>query len=176
MGNQIENTELSYGHKEAPVKVEVFLNLTCPYCASFFSLAEETLKDYLDNDQVTYIIKHYDKPREMLLNGTLVNLFLDYEDSSRVREIMKELFETQEQWDQLNNQEIKKLLTDNYQLKEEPKNTDISLKVTAEAIQRQVKMVPTIFINNKEYQYPTEISAAELTAEIESALASKITY
>ncbi len=35
MGNQIENTELSYGHKEAPVTVEVFLNLTCPYCASF---------------------------------------------------------------------------------------------------------------------------------------------
>lgn len=176
MGNQIKNNELSYGHKEAPVKVEVFLNLTCPYCASFYTMAEETLKDYLDNGQVTYIVKHYDKPREMLLNGTLVNLFLDYEDPSRVREIMKELFETQEQWDQLNNQEIKKLLTDKYQLKEEPKNTEISLKVTAEAIQRQVKMVPAVFINNKEYQYPTEITADQLRGEIDSAIDSKIAY
>ncbi|WP_442602393.1 thioredoxin domain-containing protein [Paenibacillus sp. KN14-4R] len=171
MTSQIENTQLSFGQKDAPVKVEVFLNLTCPYCATFYGIAEEVLKDYLNNGQAEFIVKHYDKPREMLLNGTLVNLFLDYEDPSRVRQILKELFETQEQWDQLHNQEIKHLLATKYQLQEEPENTDISLKVTAEAIRRNVKMVPTVFINNKEYQYPKEIDADELKAEIENALA-----
>ncbi|MDM5281819.1 thioredoxin domain-containing protein [Peribacillus frigoritolerans] len=171
MTNQIENTKLSFGQKDATVKVEVFLNLTCPYCATFYGIAEVFLKDYLDNGHVEFIVKHYDKPREMLLNGTLINLFLDYENPSRVKEILKELFETQGQWDQLNNQEIKNLLAEKYQLKEEPQNTEISLNVTSEAIRRNVKMVPTIFINNKEYQYPTELTADELKTTIEEALA-----
>ncbi|PLR89823.1 thioredoxin domain-containing protein [Bacillus sp. T33-2] len=166
----VENALLSYGEKNAPVKVEVFLNLTCPYCASFFDMAEKVLEDYIKGGQVEYIVKHYDKPREMLLNGTLVNLFLDYENPVRAREIMKELFETQEQWDQLTNQDIKHMLAEKYQLQEEPENTEISLKVTAEAIKRNVKMVPTVFINNTEYQYPREITAEELRTEIQNAL------
>lgn len=166
----VENAFLSYGEKAAPVKVEVFLNLTCPYCASFFEMAETVLADYINNGQVEYIVKHYDKPREMLLNGTLVNLFLDYDNPTRVREIMRELFETQEQWDQLTNQDIKRMLAEKYQLQEEPKNTEISLEITAEAIQRNVKMVPTVFINNTEYQYPKEITAEELHAEIKGCL------
>jgi protein-disulfide isomerase len=164
---------LSFGQKDAPIKIEVFLNLACPYCATFFGMAEEVLTEYIENGQVEYIVKHYDKPREMLLNGTLINLFLDYENPARVKEILKELFATQGQWDQLNNQAIKHLLEDKYQLKEEPQNTEISLNVTAEAIRRGVKMVPTVFINKKEYQYPREIDADELKAEIEAVLVSK---
>ncbi|CAM4003593.1 thioredoxin domain-containing protein [Lederbergia lenta] len=171
MTDQIKNRQFSFGKKDAAVKVEVFLNLTCPYCATFYGVAEVVLKDYLENGQVEFIVKHYDKPREMLLNGTLVNLFLDYENPSRVKEILRDLFETQGQWDQLNNQEIKNLLVQKYQLKEEPKNTEISLNVTTEAISRNVKMVPTVFINNKEFQYPTELSATELKTQIEEALA-----
>ncbi|WP_445491715.1 thioredoxin domain-containing protein [Niallia sp. 03133] len=170
MTNPIEKSLLSFGQKDAPVKVEVFLNLACPYCASFYGIAEDVLKDSLDNGQIEFIVKHYDKPREMLLNGTLINLFLDYENPSRVKEILKELFGSQGEWDHLNNQEIKNLLEEKYQLKEEPQNTEISLNVTAEAIRRNVKMVPAVFINNKEYQYPTEITAVELKTEIEAAL------
>lgn len=57
----------------------------------------------------------------------------------RVKEILKDLFETQAQWDQFHNQDIKNLLAEKYQLKEEPKNTNISLSVTEEAIHRNVK-------------------------------------
>ncbi len=67
-------------------------------------------------------------------------------------------------------QEIKHLLAEKYQLKKEPQNTEISLIVTAETIRRNVKMVPTVFINNKEYQYPRELNANELKAEIEATL------
>lgn len=171
MTSHIENRQLSFGQKNAPIKVEVFLNLTCPYCATFFGIVEDVLPAYLEQGHVEFIVKHYDKPREMLLNGTLVNLFLDYKNPARAREIIKELFETQSQWDQLNNQEIKNLLASNYQLQEEPDNTEISLHVTAEAIRRNVKMVPTVFINDKEYQFPREIDADELKAEIEALLA-----
>lgn len=170
MTKKVKNAFLSYGNVDAPVKVEVFLNLACPYCATFFEAADRTLTPYIEKDQVQYIIKHYDKPREMLLYGTLVNLFLDYNDPQRIYEIMKELFEKQSQWSESDSDSIKKMLTEQYCLKEEPDTIDLSLKITAEAIKRQVKMVPTVFINEKEFQYPVEIDAEQLKDEIEKAL------
>ncbi|WP_339226040.1 thioredoxin domain-containing protein [Oceanobacillus sp. FSL K6-2867] len=167
----VENAFLSYGNLEAPVKVEVFLNLACPYCATFFEAADQSLAPYIENGQVQYVIKHYDKPREMLLYGTLVNLFFDYNDPQRIYEIMKELFENQSQWSESDSDSIKKMLTEQYGLKEEPNTIDLSLKITAEAIKRQVKMVPTVFINDKEFQYPVEIDAQQLKDEVEKALA-----
>jgi protein-disulfide isomerase len=168
----MENKQLSYGNQDAPVKVEVFLNLACPYCATYFAAAEEVLPEYIESGKVEYIIKHYDKPREMLLIGTLANSFLDYKNPDKVREIMKDLFETQDIWDKLHNHDIKKLLAEKYQLQEEPDNIDIGLSVIDEAIRRHVKMVPTVFINGKEFQYPREIDAQELRSEIDAALAN----
>lgn len=168
---KVENAFLSYGNADAPVKVEVFLNLACPYCATFFEAADQSLTPYIKNGQVQYVIKHYDKPREMLLYGTLVNLFLDYNDPQGIYEIMKELFSKQSQWSELDSDSIKKMLTEEYELKEEPDTIELSLKITAEAIKRQVKMVPTVFINEKEYQYPVEIDAGQLRDEVDKALA-----
>jgi len=167
----VENAYLSYGNPDAPVKVEVFLNLACPYCATIFEVADETLTSYINNGQVQYVIKHYDKPREMLLYGTLVNLFFDYNDPQHIYEIMKELFARQSEWSESDSHSIKKMLTEEYGLKEEPGTIDLSLKITTEAIKRQVKMVPTVFINDREFQYPVEINAKQLQEEIDKILA-----
>ncbi|WP_449538509.1 thioredoxin domain-containing protein [Ferdinandcohnia sp. Marseille-Q9671] len=171
MAKVIENAFLSYGNPDAPVKVEVFLNLACPYCATFFEAADQTLTPYIKDGRVQYVIKHYDKPREMLLYGTLVNLFFDYSQPEQIYKIMKELFEKQSEWSESDSDSIKKMLTDQYGLKEEPETIDISLKITAEAIKRQVKMVPTVYINEKEFQFPIEIDADQLQEEVEKALA-----
>lgn len=171
MPTVIENAFLSYGKEDAPVKVEVFLNLACPYCATFFQAADDTLTPYIANGQVQYVIKHYDKPREMLLYGTLANAFLDYKDPQRVYELMKDLFAKQSRWSESDSHSIKKMLVEEYGLQEEPDNIELSLKITAEAIKRQVKMVPTVFINGKEFQFPVELDAGELKQEVEQALA-----
>ncbi len=171
MTKVVENAFLSYGHTNAPVKVEVFLNLACPYCATFFEIADQVLAPYIESDQIQYVIKHYDKPREMLLYGTLVNLFFDYNKPERIYEMMKELFRKQSEWSESDSDSIKRMLTEEFGLKEEPDTIDISLKITAEAIKRQVKMVPTVFINDKEFQFPIELDAHALKDEIEKALA-----
>lgn len=163
----VEHAFLSYGDKNAPVKVEVFLNLACPYCATFFEAADQILPDFIEKGQVQYLIKHYDKPREMLLYGTLVNLFFDYQKPDKVYGIMKDLFKNQKQWSESDSNSIKKLLTEKYDLEEEPDTIELSLKITEEAIKRKVKMVPTVFINNSEFQFPVEIDAENLQAEIE---------
>ncbi|TCZ75072.1 protein-disulfide isomerase [Paenibacillus albiflavus] len=170
MTQVIENAFLSYGKDNAPVKVEVFLNLACPYCATFFEAADESLTSYIEKGQVQYVIKHYDKPREMLLYGTLANAFFDYKDPQRVYVLMKDLFAKQSQWHESDSHSIKKMLTEEYGLQEQPDNIDLSLKIIEEAIKRNVKMVPTVFINGKEFQYPVEIDASGLKEEVEQAL------
>lgn len=169
----IKNGLLSTGSKIAAVQIEVFLNLACPYCADFYKLVDEVLLDYINDNQVYFAVKHYDKPREMLLPGTLINLSLDYSNPSVTLENIKRLFEMQQEWTELSNIEIKKMITIEYGLKEEPENIDISLSVTKEAIERGVKMVPTVFINGREFQYPRELDAKELKDIIEEELEKK---
>lgn len=166
----VKNAYLSYGSKNAPVKVEVFLNLACPYCATFYAIAEEVLTPYINEDKVEFVIKHFDKPREMLLNGALINAFLHYSEKDRTREIIKELFSTQQEWDHLTNQDIKRMLQEKYGLIERSENTSISLNILGETIERNITMVPTIYINDKEFQYPRELDAEELRYEIETEL------
>lgn len=166
----VKNAYLSFGSKKAPVKVEVFLNLACPYCATFYAIAEEVLTPYINEDKVEFVIKHFDKPREMLLNGALINAFLHYSEKDRTRDIIKELFATQKEWDHLTNQDIKRMLQEKYGLIERSENTSISLNILGETIERNITMVPTIFINDQEFQYPRELDAEELRFEIETEL------
>lgn len=166
----IRNDFLVLGNKEAPVKVEVFLNLACPYCASFYELVDTVLVKYIEDNKVAVIVKHYDKPREMLLPGTLINLNLDYNDPQKTLEVISELFKEQSTWDQYSSHGIKQYIEEKFGLKEEEQNIELSLKLTAEAIERNVKMVPTVFIGDLEFQYPREIFKDELIEVIEEQL------
>ncbi|MBM7666909.1 protein-disulfide isomerase [Solibacillus kalamii] len=167
---EIKNNYLVIGDVNAPVKIEVFLNYACPYCATFFDLVDNTLPKYFAEKKVALVVKHYDKPREMLLPGTLINANLDYSNPERTLEIISELFKDQAKWDKYSSFEIKKYIEEKYNLKEEFSNIDRSLLITAEAIERNVKMVPTVFINELEFQYPREIFAEELVEVIEKEL------
>lgn len=170
MTTVVKNAQLSYGSPDAPVKVEVFLNLACPYCATFFENADQTLQSFIQEGKVQYIIKHFDKPREMLLYGTLANCFFDYKEPEKIYDLMKDLFAKQSEWHEKDSDTIKKMLTEQYGLKEEPETIDIGLQIVAEAVERNVKMVPAVFINEKEFQFPVEIDAQQLKEEIEKVL------
>lgn len=165
--NTGKNDFLVLGNHNAPVKVEVFLNLACPYCATFYELVDTVLPEYIDQDQVALIVKHYDKPREMLLPGTLINLNLDYSSPEKTLEIIKQLFKEQKVWDKYSSHGIKQYIEEKFGLREEESNIERSLHVTAEAIERNVKMVPTVFVNDLEFQFPREIFAEELKEVIE---------
>ena len=166
----IKNDYLVIGDLNAFVKIEVFLNYACPYCATFYELVDNVLPKYIEEKKVALVVKHYDKPREMLLPGTLINANLDYSNPKRTLEIISELFKNQSIWDKYSNFEIKKYIEEKYGLKEEISNIDRSLSITAEVIERNVKMVPTVFINELEFQYPREIFKDELVEVIEKEL------
>ena len=167
---EIKNDYLVIGDLNASVKIEVFLNYACPYCATFYELVDNILPKYIEEKKVALVVKHYDKPREMLLPGTLINANLDYSNPKRTLEIISELFKNQSIWDKYSNFEIKKYIEEKYGLKEEFSNIDRSLSITAEVIESNVKMVPTVFINELEFQYPREIFKDELVEVIEKEL------
>lgn len=167
---EIKNDFLVLGDPAAPVKIEVFLNYACPYCATFYELVDNVLPTYLENKKVALIVKHYDKPREMLLPGTFINANLDYSNPTRTLEIISQLFKDQATWDKFSSHELKRYLEDTYSLKEEPDNIERGLQIIQEAIERKVTMVPTVFINDLEFQYPREIFADEFVEVIEKQL------
>src|SRR5690606_17593066 len=111
---EINNSYLVIGDLNAPVKIEVFLNYACPYCATFYDLVDNTLPKYFTEKKVALVVKHYDKPREMLLPGTLINANLDYSNPERTLEIISELFRDQATWDKYSNTEIKKYIEEKY--------------------------------------------------------------
>lgn len=168
--SQIKNDYLVIGDRNAPVQIEVFLNYACPHCSVFYGFVDTLLPQYFDKNQVALIIKHYDKPKAPLLNGTLINLYLDYTNTEKTLATIKDLFKNFSTWKQLSDIELRNHLTNEYDLKEEAINTERSLLVTAEAIERNVTGVPTLFINGERFDYLRDNFAKDFEEAIQTKL------
>lgn len=168
----VKNDYLKYGSDEAPLKLEAYLNLSCPGSAIFHKAQKEVLGEYIESGKVQLFYKLYDKPREELLHGTLIHLGLHYDRLEETLQIIDRLFENQSEWLSLNDSEIKNLLVTKYALEEEEvaANTDISLAFTLEAIERNVKVVPSLFINSKQKHFVFKDISTELRDFVEEEL------
>lgn len=170
----IKNNHLQVGSPDAPLKLEAFMNVACPGSALIYRLATEVLPPYIDNGQIELFVKLYDKPREELLHGSLIHWSLDNENPTEALEVIGKLLETQEEWHELSNKELKRLLVDKYNLQEEERleNVDVSLAITAEAMERGVTMVPTLFFNGERLlDFTYELQPNDLKQAVETAIA-----
>ncbi|MFJ7952500.1 thioredoxin domain-containing protein [Lysinibacillus sp. NPDC096418] len=170
----IKNDYLKFGSADAPLKLEAFINVACRGTATIYRLAKEVLPPYIENGQIEVIVKLYDKPREELLHGALIHWTLDNEKPNEALDVIGKLLETQAEWHELSNKELKRLLVDTYNLQEEERleNVDISLAITAEAIEREVKIVPTLFFNGEKLLgFTYELEPSDLKQAIETSLA-----
>ncbi|MCO7175851.1 thioredoxin domain-containing protein [Sporolactobacillus kofuensis] len=161
-----------FGDQDAPVKLTVFTNLACPHCANFFAENETDLFAAIDKKQVELILKPFDKPKEGLLKGNLVHLFLNYKDQEKMNKVILQLFKDQADWKKLSDNEIKTYLTENYGLSIQPDNTDYSLTIAGEAIHFDATSVPTVLLS-RDGQTPQKITKDELKKELEAAIPVK---
>lgn len=164
------------GQEDAPVTFEIFYNMSCPGSAIFYKDAKKLLPPLVQEGKAKVILYFYDKPREELLLGTLVHLSLQYDQPEKSLRIIDDLFETQEEWLHLTQHELKDLLVSKYDLEQEEieENTEISLAVTAEAIKRGVKSVPTLFINGEKCTFKERRIYSELPKYVEEAIHTHI--
>ncbi len=170
----IKNDHLKFGSADAPLKLEAFINLACPGTAKIYHLAKEVLPSYIEKGQIEVIVKLYDKPREELLRGALIHWTFDNENPTETLDVIGKLLETQPEWHDLSDKELKRLLVDKYNLQEEERleNVDVSLAITAEAIEREVKIVPTLFFNGEKLLgFTYELEPSDLKQAVETALA-----
>lgn len=170
----IKNDHLKFGSPEAPLKIEAFINVACPGTKRIYHLAKEVFPAYLENNQIEVIVKLYDKPREELIHGALIHWTLDNSNPAQSLDVIGKLLETQPEWHDLSDKEIKRLLVDKYNLQEEERleNVDVSLAITAEAIEREVKIVPTLFFNGEKLLgFTYELEPSDLKQAIDTALA-----
>lgn len=170
----IKNNHLRKGNDNAPLKLEVFANVSCPGSAYLYNVAKDVFQEYIDNGQLQLVIKLWDKPREELLPGTLIHLSLDNSKPEEAIQTVESLLATQEEWHEFSDKELKQLLIDKYngQVEERLENVDVSLAITHEAIERGVKYVPTIFLNGEEQPLDHyKFTADDIRGYIENALA-----
>lgn len=158
------------GEWDAPVKVEAFVNMACPYSVNFFKAADKVLIPLTDEGMVSYTIKHFDKPKVRLLHGAIANLYLDYSNPERAYNIMKEMFENQKEWASADSKFIVKKMEEEYGLEEQSRTMSLSLAITKETQERGVGGIPTVFINGEPFKFNLKGGPTSIEKELIEAV------
>jgi len=158
------------GTLDAPVKVEAFVNMACPYSVNFFKAADRVLVPLTDQGMVSYTIKHFDKPKVGLLHGTIANLYLDYSNPEKAYNIMKEMFENQKEWASADSRFIMKKMEEEYGLEEQSRTMNLSLAITQEAQERGIGGIPTVFINGEPFKFNLKGGPTSIEKELIEAV------
>lgn len=158
------------GESDAPVKVEAFINMACPYSINFFKAADKVLIPLTDQGMVSYKLKHFDKPKVRLLHGAIANLYLDYSNPEKAYNIMKEMFENQKEWAPADSKFIVKKMTEEYGLEEQSSSMNLSMATTQEAMERGIEVVPTVFINGEQFKFNLKGGPSSIEKELIEAV------
>ncbi|MFC3899813.1 thioredoxin domain-containing protein [Aliicoccus persicus] len=165
---------LSIGEVDAPVVVESYINLGCPYCANYFEAAYTTFEDYIKNGELKHVIKHDDRTNGRLLKGTVANAHLNYEKPEKSYKHMRELFKTQKTW--TSSYDVL-LTTLNRQLflKEDQESGERSKHARADIESREVTKVPTVFINGAKFSFDSEDSIEGISDLLKREIKNRLT-
>ncbi|PHK48939.1 thioredoxin domain-containing protein [Staphylococcus edaphicus] len=165
---------LSFGSVNAPIKVESFINFACPYCKNYFKAVDNTLTPYIEAGQVQHIIKHFDKTKQALLKGTVANIHLDYDKPEETLAIIRKLYETQENW-KASFTDIEEKMAHEFNLTPKKDADARSLAINEEIFDRGIKGIPTVFINEEQFQFnPLEDEQVKIETLLKETI-SKLT-
>lgn len=159
----MEKYYISIGEVDAPVVVESYINIGCPDTVNYFEAAYTTFDDLIDEGKVKHVIKHIDRTNGLLLKGTVANAHLDYEQPEKSYKILRDLFSTQSVWSTSYELMLDKLNRQLY-LKEEQGSGKRSKLVIEEANAREIKEIPTVFINGEQLLFDFDDSIENISA------------
>lgn len=159
----MEKYYLSIGEVDAPVVVESYINIGCPDTVNYFEAAYTTFDDLINEGKVKHVIKHIDRTNGLLLKGSVVNAHLDYNQPEKTYKILRDLFSTQSVWSTSYELMLDKLNRQLY-LKEEQGSGKRSKLVIEEANAREIKEIPTVFINGEQLSFDFDDSIENINA------------
>lgn len=141
--------QFNLGYENAPIQIELYVNVACPGSANFYQVALPTIKSYVEQGNAHVAIKLWDKPKIELVNGTIVHLSIDYTQQEKSLQIIETLLATHDQWRTLNSEEVKTYLQQNHGLQEQIDNTVTSLEVANDAAAQGVFYLPGFVLNKQ---------------------------
>lgn len=147
-----EIKHLTFGSNDAPIKVESFINFACPYCKNYFYAADTVLTPLVEQGKVQHVIKHFDKTKQALLKGTVANIYLDYQQPEKTLEIIRELYQAQNQW-KVDFSTIETKMKQAFNLSPHKEADERSLAIHEEAFERGIKGIPIVFINDNPFEF-----------------------
>ena len=133
-----------------------FMNLRCPYCRQWFNESKELLA----NSDVTRIIKLFDKEKPSLQRGNVMHRFVDTTNETTILSSIQKIFDTQEEWANLELDEVAAYAKDKLGLSEN-NHLSYSQLIVDEANAANIQFVPTIIVG--EHIFDESISEEELT-------------
>lgn len=162
---------LTLGSNEAPIQVESFINFACPYCKNYFRAADKALKPFIEAGIVQHVVKHFDKTKQALLKGTVANIHLNYQKVDETIEIIRDLYDTQDEWKK-SFTAIEDKMTQTLNLTPNKEADERSLAINEETFERGIKGIPTVFINEVQFEFNP---LKDEQSEIEALITDKIT-
>ena len=132
-----------------------FMNLRCPYCRQWFNESKALLADA----DVMRVIKLFDKEKPSLQRGNVMHRFVDTTNESTILASIQKIFDTQEEWGDLELDEVATFAKEKLGLSENNHSTYSQL-IVDEANAANIKFVPTIIV--EEHIFDESISEDEL--------------
>lgn len=134
-----------------------FMNLRCPYCRQWFNESKELLA----NTDVTRVIKLFDKEKPSLQRGNVMHRFVDTTTEATILASIQKIFDTQDEWGNLELGEVAAYAKEQLGLKEN-NHLDTAQAIVEEANAANIKFVPTLIV--EDHIFDESISKEELAA------------
>ena len=153
------HTGLKIGSDEAPKKMIEFINVRCPYCRKWFEESYDLLFEAVSDGKIQRIIKFFDKEKESLQRGNVMQHHITQTDGVKALQELKKIFDTQDQWGNLSLEEVGVFAKETLNLTEQFDQT-VTESIIAEAKAANIQFVPTVVVDN--HIFDESISLEEL--------------
>ena len=168
MSNEVKHLVL--GSEEAEATIESYINIGCPFCSTYIKVIDGIFSPYIKSGKVKHVIKHVDRTNGALLKGTVAGTYLNYDEPEKAYKDMKELLETRPEWTASFEEALMKLEAMN--LVEQVGQAGRTREILAEAAERGVRIVPTVFINEEKFDFPVKGEESEIAEAFKTKLES----
>ncbi|MDM8213321.1 thioredoxin domain-containing protein [Enterococcus hirae] len=147
------------GKETAPITMIEFLNVRCPYCKKWFLEHFEYLHVYVHDGQLKRLFKFFNKDKHALKRGNIMHQFIPRKNDLETLFIIKQIFETQNEWGDLSDEEIEAFAMNQLHL-EKQADDGMAQAIIDEAREANIQFVPTVLVGDQIFD--EHVTAQEL--------------
>lgn len=139
---------IKIGEDTAPKKIVEFMNLRCPFCKQWFEESYDLLEKAVVEGKVQRIIKLFDKEKESLQRGNIMQHHITWNDGTQALADIKKAYAAQDEWGELSLTDVALYAEQQLGLTEQT-NQEMVDHIITEAEAANIKFVPTCVVEDE---------------------------